>query len=192
MTANKRVSVLQSPFWSPFRSPEGSTSGSDASSGSSNGDCPVVGEDSSDGSSQFSSGPSNTNGGGVPPSQTSRPATRGGLQDASPAGCGKRMDQECVRSDYSAIPNRHRGGSSSSESSEDEEMLGVGVAAPTDRRGMGMDHATLPHCHRHGLSTSLPPYTNIEDFSLLSKFVRTHFSGDWAAYTAFVQWVDSQ
>ena len=71
MTANKRVSVLQSPLRSPFRSPEGSTSGSDTSSGSSNLDCPVVGEDSSDGSSQSSSGSANTNVGGVPPSRAS-------------------------------------------------------------------------------------------------------------------------
>ena len=71
-------------------------------------------------------------------------------------------------------------------------MPGVGVAAPTDGQGMGMEHVTLPHRHRHGLLTSLPPYTNIEDFSLLSKYVRTHFSGDWAAYTAFVHWADSQ
>ena len=48
-----------------------------------------------------------------------------------------------------------------------------------------MEHATLPQSHCQGLLTALPPYTNIEDFSHLSKYVRTHFSGDWAAYTAF-------
>jgi hypothetical protein len=55
-----------------------------------------------------------------------------------------------------------------------------------------MEHAALPHRHHHGLLTSLSPYTNIEDFSLLSKYVGTHFSRDWAAYTAFVYWADSQ
>jgi hypothetical protein len=89
-----------------------------------------------------------------------------------------------VRPDYSAIPNTYRGDSISSESSEDKEMPGVGVAAPTSGQGMGIE--TLPHCHCHGLQTSLPPYTNIEDFSLLSQYVRTHFSGDWATYTASV------
>jgi hypothetical protein len=71
-------------------------------------------------------------------------------------------------------------------------MPGVGVAAPTGGQGMGTEQATLPHSHRHGLLTSLPPFTNIEDFSLLSKYVRTHFSGDWVAYTAFIHWADSQ
>ena len=100
------------------------------------------------------------------------------------------MDQGRARTDYSSILNTYRGSSSSSESSEDEEMPGVGDAAPTGGRGMEMEHATLPR--RHGLSTSLPPWTSIEDFSLLSQYVRTHFSGDWVTYTAFVHWADSQ
>ncbi len=149
-----------------------------------------MGEDSSDGSLQYSSGSSNTDKGSVPPSQAPRSAARGGLWDASPDGRGKRMDQGHARSYYFAIPNTYRGGSSSSESSEDKEMPWVGVAAPTGGQGMGIE--TLLHCHRHGLQTSLPPYTNIEDFSLLSQYVRTHFSGDWVAYTLFVHWVDSQ
>jgi hypothetical protein len=182
MTANKRVSILQSPLRSPLRSPEGSMSGSDASSGSSNGDCPLVGEDSSDDSSQYSTGSSNTDGGSVPPSQASRSVARGGLRYASLAGGGKHMNQGCTRSDYSAIPNSYRGGSFSSESSEDEEMLGMGDAAPTGGQGMGTEHATLPHSHCHRLLTSLPPWTGPEDFSLLSQYVRTHFSGDWAAF----------
>ena len=65
-------------------------------------------------------------------------------------------------------------------------------AASAGGRGIGLEHATLPQSHRHGLLTALPPYTNIEDFSHLSKYVRTHFSGDWVAYTAFVHWADSQ
>ena len=146
----------------------------------------MVGEDSSDGSSQYSSGSSNTDVGGVPPSQASRSAARGGLQDSSAAGRGKRMDQGRVRPDYSVIPNTYRGGSSSSKSSEDEEMLGVGGAAPTGGQGMGTEHATLPHSHHHGLLTSPPPWTGPEDFSLLSQYVRTHFSGDWALYNTFV------
>ena len=129
-------------------------SGSHASSSSSNRGCPLVGEDSSDGSSQYSSGSSNTDGGGVPPSQAPRSAAYGSLQDASLAGRGKRMDQGRARSNYFAIPNTYRSGSSSSKSSEDEEMPGVGVAAPTGGQGMGIE--TLPHCHRHGLQTSLP------------------------------------
>ena len=36
------------------------------------------------------------------------------------------------------------------------------------------------------------PYTNLEDFSLLSQYVQTHFSEDWAAYIVFVHWADSQ
>jgi hypothetical protein len=190
MTANKRVSVFQSPLRSPFHSPEGSTSGSDTSSGSSTLDCPVVGEDSSDGSSQSSLGSLNTDVDGVPPSRASWFAARGSLQDSSPTGRGKRIDQGHVQPDHSAIPNRYRGNSPSSESSEDGEMPGEGVPAPTSDQGMGIE--TLPHCHRHGLQTSLPPYTNIEDFSLLSQYIWTHFSGNWAAYTAFVHWADSQ
>ena len=69
---------------------------------------------------------------------------------------------------------------------------GVGGAASAGGRRIGMEHATLPQSHSHGLLAALPPYTNIEDFSHLSKYVRTHFSGDWAAYTAFVHWADSQ
>ena len=111
-------------------------------------------------------------------------------QYASPAGRGKGMDQGRVRTNYSTIPNTYHGGSSSSESSEDEEMPGVGDAAPTVGRGMGTEHATLPRCH--GLLTSLPPWTGPKNFSLLQQYVRTHFSGDWAAYTAFVHWADSQ
>jgi hypothetical protein len=100
------------------------------------------------------------------------------------------MDQGRARTNYSTIPNMYRDGSSSSESSEDEEMPGVGDSAPTGGRGMGMEHATLLRCH--GLLTSLPLWTNIEDFSLLSQYVRTHFSGEWVAYTTFVHWADSQ
>jgi hypothetical protein len=137
-----------------------------------------VGEDSSDDSSQYSTGSSNTNGGGVPPSQASRSTARGGLRYASLAGSGKRMNQGRAQSDFSAIPNTYPGGSSSSESSEDEEMPRVGDAAPTGGRGMGTEHVTLPHSHRHGLLTSLPPWTGPENFSLLSQYVRTHFSGD--------------
>ena len=69
-------------------------------------------------------------------------------------------------------------------------MPGLGDAVPTGGQGMGMEHATLSRCHR--LSTSLPPWTGPKDFSLLSQYVRTHFSGDWMAYTAFVHWADSQ
>ena len=29
------------------------------------------------------------------------------------------------------------------------------------------------------------PWTGCDDFSLLSQYVMTHFSGDWAGYTAF-------
>ena len=165
-------------------------SGSNASSGSSDGGCPLVGEDSSDGSSQYSTGSSNTKQGGVPPPQASRSAARGGLWYAPPAGRGKRMDQGRAQTDYSTIPDTYRGGSSSSEPNEEEEMPGVRDSAPTGGQGMGMEHATLPRLH--GLLTSLPLYTNMEDFSLLSQYVRTHFSGDWAAYTAFVHWADSQ
>ena len=93
-----------------------------------------------------------------------------------------RVDQGA---DYIATRNTYRDGLSSSESSEDEELPGVGGAASAGGRGIGMEHATLPQSHRHRLLTALPPYTNIEDFSHLSKYVRTHFSGDWAAYTAF-------
>ena len=149
-----------------------------------------MGEDSSDDSLQYSTGSSNTNKCSVPPSQVSPSAARRGLWYASPAGCGKRMDQGCARTNYSAIPITYRGGSSSSDSSEDEEMPGVGDTAPTGGRGMGMEHATLPRCH--GLSTSLPPWTGPEDFSLLFQYVVTNFFWDWAAHTAFEHWADSQ
>ena len=60
-------------------------------------------------SSQFSSGFPNTGGRGVPPSQALSSARRGGLRYASPARCGKRMDQGRVRTNYSAIPDTYRG-----------------------------------------------------------------------------------
>ena len=149
-----------------------------------------MGENSSDDSSQYSTGSSNTDGRGVPPSQASWSNARGGPQYASPAGRGKRMDQARTWTNYSAFPDKYRSGSSSSESSEDEEMLGAGDGTPTGGQGRGMEHGTLP-C-RPGLLTSLPPWTGPDDFSLLSQYVMTHFLGDLAAYTAFVHWADSQ
>ena len=124
-------------------------------------------EDSND-SLQSSSGFSNTNRRGVPPSQVSQSAAPGGLQYASSAGHGKRMDQARARTNYSAFPDMYRGGSSSSESSEDEKMPSAGDAAPTGGQGMGMEHATLTR--RPGLSASLPPWIGPDDFSLLSQY----------------------
>ena len=65
-----------------------------------------------------------------------------------------RVDQGA---DYIATPNTYRDGLSSSESSEDEELPGVGGAASAGGRGIGMEHATLPQSHHHGLLTALPP-----------------------------------
>jgi hypothetical protein len=163
-------------------------SGSDASSGSSNGDCPLVGEDSSDDSSQYSTGSSNTDGGSVPPSQASwsayvgvfgtllrRVVASAWTKDAGgPTTLPFRI--HTVTALPSVTPVRMR------------RCPGWKMLYLLSDKGWGRN---MQLC-RHGLLTSLPLWTGPEDFSLLQLYVRTHFSGDWAAYTAFVHWADSQ